>query len=71
MGDFQEIRDVVADAFVHLLPEIDVVRLKRVFEIEDPGLDVLEAPRAPVARGFMPQRFDPPRSREAADRKAR
>jgi hypothetical protein len=51
MGDFQEIRDVVADAFVHLLPEIDVVRVKRVVEIEDPGLNVLEAPRAPVARG--------------------
>ena len=31
--------DVVADARVHLLPEIDVVGIERVVEIEDPGLD--------------------------------
>ena len=41
--DFQEIGDVVADALVHLLPEIEVMRIQRVVEIEDPGLDIGEA----------------------------
>jgi len=44
--DRQKLRDVVADALVHLLPEIDVMRIERVVEIEYPGLDLPEiAPR--------------------------
>ena len=45
VGDLEEVRDVVADALVHLLPEIDVVRIERVVEIEHPGLDVAEGAR--------------------------
>ena len=42
---FQKIGDVVADALVHLLPEIEMMRIERVVEIEHPGLDVAEAAR--------------------------
>jgi hypothetical protein len=44
-SDLQEVCDVVADALVDLLPQIDVMRVKRVVDIEDPGLDVAEYPR--------------------------
>jgi hypothetical protein len=42
MRDFQEIDDVIANANVDLLPQIEMMRIKRVVEIEDPGLDALE-----------------------------
>ena len=45
VGDVQESDDVVADAGVDLLPEIEVMRIKRVVEIEHPGLDRVEAAR--------------------------
>ena len=35
----EEIRDELADAVVDLLPEIEVVRIERVVEVEHPGLD--------------------------------
>ena len=41
--DLEEARDVISDALVHLLPEIDVVWIKRVVEIEYPGLGMREA----------------------------
>ena len=40
--DLKKARDVVADALVHLLPEIEVMGIERVVEVEHPGLDVLE-----------------------------
>ena len=40
VGDFQKIDDVVADAHVDLLPEIQMMRIERVVEVEDPGLDI-------------------------------
>ena len=43
---FQKIRDIGADALVHLLPEIEVMRIKRVVEIEHPGIDLGEAARS-------------------------
>ena len=42
VGDFEKIDDVVADAFVDLLPEIEMMRIKRVVEVEHPGIDALE-----------------------------
>jgi hypothetical protein len=45
MADLEEIRDVVADALVHLLPQVDVMRIERVVEVEHPGVDVLEDAR--------------------------
>ena len=46
---FQKIGDVGANTLVHLLPEIEVMRIERVVEIEHPGFDVAEA-----ARRFFP-----------------
>ena len=43
--DLQKIRDVGADALVHLLPEIEVMRIERVVEIEDPSFDIAEIAR--------------------------
>jgi hypothetical protein len=43
VADIQKPRDVVADAPVDLLPEIEVMRIERVVEIEDPGGDLREA----------------------------
>src|ERR1700746_163847 len=40
--DFEEIGNVIANALVNLLPQIEMVRIKRVIEIEDPGLDFFE-----------------------------
>ena len=42
-GDLEEICNVVADALVHLLPEVQVMGIKRIVEIEDPGLDMSES----------------------------
>src|ERR1700674_3334324 len=52
--DFQETRDVVADAYIDLLPKIEMMRIERVVEIEDPGLDRAEAANGPahVANGL-------------------
>src|SRR5665213_466395 len=41
----QKIRNVGADAVVHLLPEIEVVWVERVVEIENPSLDMAETAR--------------------------
>jgi len=43
--DLQKIRDVGADALIHLLPEIEVMRIEGVVEIEDPGFDIAETAR--------------------------
>jgi len=40
--DFQEIADVGADPRVDLLPQVDVMRIQRVVEIEHPRIDVSE-----------------------------
>ena len=42
-GDFQEIDDEVANALVDLMPEIEVMRIERVVEIEHPGLNMIKA----------------------------
>ncbi len=52
MGDFEKIDDVVADALVDLLPQIEMMRIKRVVEIEHPGLDMAESARGSAAAGF-------------------
>src|SRR5262249_48390151 len=44
----EEALDVVADALVHLLPQIEVMRIERVVEIEHPRIDVGEAARRRV-----------------------
>ena len=43
LADLEEVRDEGADAVVDLLPEIEVMRIERVVEIEHPGLDMGEA----------------------------
>ena len=43
MRDGEQFGDIVADAIVDLLPEIELMRVQRVVEIEDPGGDVGEA----------------------------
>ena len=48
VGDLEEVGDIVADALVHLRPEIDVMRVKRVVEVEYPGLDMVEGARRKV-----------------------
>ena len=50
VGDLEEVRDVVADAAVDLLPEIDVMRIERVVEVEHPGLDMVEDARDAAGR---------------------
>src|SRR5262249_46333160 len=42
VADLEELGDVIADALVDLLPEIDVMRVERVVEIEHPGFDLGE-----------------------------
>ncbi len=50
--DFEEIDDVIADADVDLLPQIEVMRIKRVVEVEHPGVDVRQSRgRSRVTRG--------------------
>ncbi len=49
--DVEEVRDVIADALVDLVPEVQVMRIERVVEVEHPGLDPLEtAPRRAAGR---------------------
>jgi hypothetical protein len=40
VGDVEKTRDVLADAVVNLLPQIEVMGIERVVEIKNPGLDV-------------------------------
>src|SRR5262249_45018934 len=47
----EEVHDVVADALVHLLPEIDVMRVEGVVEIEHPRFDVAERAGRVARRG--------------------
>src|SRR5262245_56233143 len=49
-GDLEEIRDVIADAFVHLLPEIEVMGVERIVEVEHPGVDPVEGAWRGAAR---------------------
>jgi hypothetical protein len=46
MADMEKIDNVIADSRVDLLPQIEVMRIKRIVEVEHPGLD-----RAEVAHG--------------------
>ena len=49
--DLEELADVFADPGIDLLPEVDVMRIERVVQIEHPGVDVAEAALRPfVAR---------------------
>jgi hypothetical protein len=43
LGDAEELRHEAADAIVDLLPEIEIVRIERVVEVEHPGFDGVEA----------------------------
>src|SRR5262245_23546133 len=49
-GDLEEVGDVIADALVHLLPEIEVVGVERVVEVEHPSVDPVEGARRGAAR---------------------
>jgi hypothetical protein len=54
---FQEFGDEIANALINLLPEIEVMRVERVVEIEHPGLDGAETARLlkrTVADGLAP-----------------
>ena len=51
LADLEEVRDVAADALVHLLPEVQVMRVERVVEVEHPGLDMGEVARRAAGRG--------------------
>jgi hypothetical protein len=42
MRDFEKVDDVIADANVDLLPQIEMMGVKRVVEIENPTLDIFE-----------------------------
>jgi hypothetical protein len=39
MRNLEVVGDIVADALVDLLPQIEMMRIERVVEIEHPGLD--------------------------------
>src|SRR5947207_10976636 len=45
LRDLKVSRDVVANALVHLLPQVEVMRIERVVEVEDPGLHMSEGAR--------------------------
>src|SRR5690348_14915449 len=45
-ADLEEIRDERADSVVDLLPEIEIVRIERVVEVEHPGFDRAERARS-------------------------
>ena len=42
MRDFEKVDDVITDANVDLLPQIEVMGVKRIVEIENPTLDIFE-----------------------------
>src|SRR5260370_42660766 len=50
IGGVEEFGDVVANALVDLLPEVEVMRIERVVEIEHPGIDMSKGPRRGVGR---------------------
>src|SRR5262249_25245731 len=50
VGDLEVAGDVVANALVHLLPEVEVMRIKRVVEIENPGFHMAERARRGTSR---------------------
>ena len=41
----QEVRNISAYALINLLPQIEVMRVERVVEIEHPGFDMAETAR--------------------------
>src|SRR6202795_2830190 len=43
----EKLSDVAADAPVDLLPQIEMMRIEGVVEVEHPGLDMREVARAP------------------------
>src|SRR5262249_33395947 len=50
VGDLEVAGDVVANALVHLLPEVEMMRIKRVIEIENPGFHMAERARRGTSR---------------------
>src|SRR6188508_1078709 len=52
LRDLQKIGNIGADALIDLLPEIEVMRVKRVVEIEYPGFDAAETARRKTGRGW-------------------
>ena len=48
--DVEELADVFTDPGVDLLPEVDVMRIERVVEIEHPGFDMAEGTRGRAGR---------------------
>src|SRR5215472_9094262 len=49
-AQIEEVRDEVANPYVDLLPQVDVMGVERVVEIEHPGVDMVEAARCLRAR---------------------
>ena len=43
MGHPKEVGDVVADALVDLMPQVEVMGIKRVVEVEHERVDMIEA----------------------------
>src|SRR5882724_4042768 len=72
-SDVEEARDVVADAIVDLLPQIEVVRVERIVEVENPGLDLPEI-AGWLANGWFQGHVgadlarDPEKSRDLSDK---
>src|SRR5690606_37583044 len=58
MADVEEGGDVVADALINLLPEIEVVRIKGIVEIEHPRIDAAEIAQRPRQFVGLLQRID-------------
>src|SRR5215207_1351115 len=50
VSDREETGDIVADALVDLLPQIDMMWIERVVQIEYPGLDMIERTRCGAGR---------------------
>src|SRR5947209_1752393 len=58
--DLQIIGDIFADAPVDLLPQVDMMRIQRVVEIEHPGVDMAEAAFRFVHGSVKRRMFPPP-----------
>src|SRR5262249_16797400 len=69
VGDFQEVRDVVANAHVDLLPEIEMMRVERVVEIENPGLDIGKTARGALIHSLKLKIIQPASRHVAAGTK--
>jgi hypothetical protein len=52
IGKLEEVRDVIADPLVHLAPKVEVMRIKRIVEIEHPTLDMAELTRCWACAGI-------------------